>query len=109
MSCASQKRSHSILKYNKKLKEHSRGLGGVILAGGNYVTLDSQIKKDIAAAALPALYVPEHMAICEQKLLKIYESTKLQVYDNNKIEQIEKLYREHFDMQKFLDTFNIKS
>jgi len=109
MSCASQQRSRSILKYNKKLKEHSRGLGGIILAGGNYVTLDSQIKKEIAAASLPALYVPEHMATCEQKLLKIYESTKLQVYDNNKIEEIEKLFLEHFDMQKFLDTFNIKT
>ena len=49
------------------------------------------------------------MATCEQKLLKIYESTKLQVYDYNKIEEIEKLYREHFDIQKFLDTFNIKA
>lgn len=27
----------------------------------------------------------------------------------NKIEEIEKLFREHFDMQKFLDTFNIKT
>lgn len=109
MSCASQQRSRSILKYNKKLREHSRGLGGIILAGGNYVTLESQIKKEIAAAALPALYIPEHMATCEQKLLKIYENTKLQVYDNSKIEQVEKLFLEHFDMQKFLDTFNIKA
>ncbi len=108
MSSIFQKRSRSLLKFNKTLKKEGRALGGIILTGGNYMDLDPAVKADIAASGLPGLYVAEHTAIGEEKLLKIYESTKLQIYDKNKVARIEELFREHFDLDKFMDTMNIK-
>jgi BioD-like phosphotransacetylase family protein len=108
MSSLFQKRSRSLLKFNKTLKAQGRGLGGLILTGGNYMDLDPQVKADIAASGLPGLFVPEHTAICEEKLLKIYANTKLQIYDKNKVMRIESLFREHFDLDRFMDTMNIR-
>lgn len=108
MSSSFQKRSPGILRFNRKLKESSRGLGGLILTGGAYHPLDPQVRRDIERAGLPAIQVPEHTAICEEKLLEIYESTKLQVYDEGKVEQIEQLYAEHFDLDRFLETFHLR-
>jgi dethiobiotin synthetase len=108
MSSLFQKRSRSLLKFNKTLKAKGHGLGGIILSGGHYVDLDPAVKADIAASGLPGLYVPEHTATCEERLLKIYANTKLQIYDRNKVARIEALFKEHFALDKFMDTLNIR-
>ncbi len=108
LSSSHQARSRSILRFNRKLREGSRGLGGLILTGGLYHPLDAVVRRDIEHSELPAVQVPEHTAIAEEKLLEIYQSTKLQVYDEGKVEQIERLYAEHFDLDRFLSTFGLR-
>jgi dethiobiotin synthetase len=108
MSSIFQKRARSLLKFHKTLRQKGRGLGGLILSGGRFMELDPAVKADIAASGLPGIYVPEHTATCEEKLLKIYANTKLQIYDKTKVARIGTLFQEHFDLDKFMDTMNIK-
>jgi dethiobiotin synthetase len=109
MSSAYQRRARTLLRFSKRLREQfGRGLGGLILTGGSYVRLDNAVEVDIVHAGFPAIYVQEHTAIAEQKLLESFDSAKLQTYDANKVADIERLFEQHFDLQKFLETFHIK-
>jgi uncharacterized protein len=110
MSTAHQRRARTLLRFSRQLKEDSgTGLGGLILTGGSYVRLDNAVRNDIEKAEFPAMYVQEHTAIAERKLLEAFESTKLQTYDAAKMADIERMFDQHFDLAKFLDTFGIKS
>ena len=108
LSSSHQARSRSILRFNRKLRESTPGLGGLILTAGLYHTLDPMVRRDIERSGLPAMQVPEHTAIAEERLLEIYQGTKLQVYDEGKAEQIERLFAEHFDLDRFLTTFGLR-
>jgi len=109
MSAAYQRRARTLLRFSRLLREESgQGLGGLILTGGSYTRLDNAVAWDIVRAGFPAVYVQEHTAIAEQRLLEVFDGAKLQTYDNSKMADIERLFEEHFDLQKFLDTFSIK-
>lgn len=109
MSTAYQRRARTLLRFHKRLLEGSgHGLGGLILTGGSYVRLDNAVSSDIVKAGFPAIYVQEHTAIAEQKLLDVYDGAKLQTYDRRKMADIERLFEQHFDMQKFLETLDIR-
>ena len=53
------------------------------------------------------MYVNEDTATAEKLILETYENTKLQVYEKSKMKEVETLFEDHFDFQKFLDTFSI--
>ena len=109
MSTAHQRRARTLLRFHKRLLESTgQGLGGLILTGGSYVRLDNAVTWDIIKAGFPAIYVQEHTAIAEQKLLDVYDGAKLQPYDKGKMADIERLFEQHFDLQKFLETLDIR-
>ncbi len=109
MSAAYQRRARTLLRFQKRLREETgQGLGGLILTGGSYTRLDHAVSSDIVRAGFPAIYVQEHMAIAEQRLLEVYDGAKLQPYDKGKMAEIERLFEQHFDLEKFLETFRIK-
>ncbi len=109
MSSAYQRRARTLLRFSRSLRERfGQGLAGLILTGGAYVRLDNAVAHDIVRAGFPAIYVQEHTAIAEQKVLEAFDSAKLQTYDANKVADIERMFAQHFDLQKFLETFNIK-
>ena len=59
------------------------------------------------AAQLPALIVKDDTAGAEQRILEIYESTKLQTYDTSKVAEIEEMFEKHFNTDLFMETFKI--
>lgn len=107
VGAASQSRKTRILSYNRTLARVGSMLGGIILTCGRTTPLDPLIEDEIAASGVPALYVQEDTATAEEKLLSCFEDTKLQLYDSDKTRQIERMFEQHFDMDKFVSTFGL--
>ena len=84
---------------------HRGGVGGLILTCGETEHLESGVRDGLIRANLPALFVREDSAATEERLFRLYQSTKLQVYDTGKIAEIERLFEDHFDTERFLDVF----
>jgi dethiobiotin synthetase len=106
LAASSRRRARMILK------AYSRDgmgipLGGLILTCSRTDVIDPEVKKEILAIKLPTLIVKDDTASAEQKLLEIFENTKLQVYDKRKIREIEDLFEEYFRMDTFMETFQI--
>ena len=103
----SQKRKSKIL--NLKINSSGNGkIGGIILTSGLPGKLDSETENQIIKAGIPAIYVEEDTALAEQIVLKAFENTKLQLFDTNKIKKIKLLFENHFDTEKFLDSFSLR-
>ena len=77
----------------------------MILTCGETEQVEAEVRDELVRAGLPALYVWEDSAATEERLFRLYENTKLQVYDTGKIAEIEQLFEEHFDSERFLDLF----
>jgi len=107
LEASSRLRLRSLLDYHRRLGGQG-GLGGLIFSCGFTEALDGESREAVLQAGLPALYVQEDTAAAERKLLEIYEGTKLQLYDLQKVAEIERLFERYFDLEKFLDTFKIK-
>ena len=109
IAACSTYRIKKIIEYNTVLKrEYDRGMGGFIFTCGEDDSLDDYISELLEEHSIPGLLMTKDSATAEADLLKAYENTKLQVFDNIKIHEIEKLFTNYFDMQKFLDSFHIK-
>ena len=54
---------------------------------------------------ITAFVVEEDTAGAEEILLDGYANTKLQIYDEHKVEEVKQLFEKHIDFQKFIDTF----
>ncbi len=83
------------------------GLAGIIISCGDTTTISSETKDKILKAGVPALFVSEDTAMTEKIILKAFESTKMQLYDTVKHDEIVSLFEEHFEFEKFLDAFNL--
>jgi len=109
IAACSSFRIKKIIEYNQRLKaESGRGMGGFLLSCGIEHSVGSEISDLLEANNIPCLLISKDSATAEAELIKAFENTKLQLFDNLKINAIEKLFEEYFDMQKFLDSFNIK-
>lgn len=106
LAASSRRRSRKILDAYVRTDNRIQ-IGGLVLTCGKTDLLDAEIRKDILTIGLPTLLVKDDTASTEQKILEIYENTKLQTYDIRKIKEIEDLFAEHFPMDKFLETFEI--
>ena len=84
---------------------HRGGVGGLILTCGETERLERKVHDDLIHANLPALFVREDSASTEERLFHLYQNTKLQVFDTGKIAEIERLFEEHFETERFLDVF----
>ena len=106
LAASSRRRSRKILDAYIR-SENRVQISGLVLTCGKTDVLDAEIRKDILAAGLPTVLVKDDTASAEQKILEIYENTKLQTYDIRKIKEIEDLFEEHFPLDEFLETFEI--
>ncbi len=105
LGASSKKKIRKIIEYTTTAKNRVCGL---ILTCGKTDPLDPEIKAMIQDSGIPSLYLREGTAKAEAKILDIFENTKIQEYDTIKIKEIEKIFEEHFDLDKFIESFNIK-
>jgi BioD-like phosphotransacetylase family protein len=104
ISASSTPRIHQILDFHADIL-HRGGIAGLILTCGETEQVESEVRDALIRTGLPALYVREDSAATEERLFRLYENTKLQVYDTGKIAEIEQLFEEHFDIDRFLNVF----
>lgn len=104
LGSASHSRKTKILSYHRTLSKLD-ALGGLILTCGATTPLDAEIEKEISGSGIPGLLVQEDTAMAEKIILDLFESTKLQLFDSDKIRLIEDLFAEHFDMKRLLRSF----
>ena len=103
----------NIIKYQKRTLSRiansgKNGIAGFILTCGDAYKIDPHLKKAIEESGIPALIVNTDTAGAEKTILDCFESTKLQLYDSTKINEVRNLFTEHFDTEKFIDSFKIK-
>jgi len=105
-----------IIAYHKHLRNYGtvtyegekRGLGGLILTCGDRAPFDERVRGLLYRTDLPCLYVQQSTAVSEKLILNTFRSTKLQEYDDHKINEVGELFARYFDAEKFFDSFNIR-
>ncbi len=105
LGASSVKKIEKILEYSRASKNR---ICGIVLTCGKTDPLNPEIRSKIEDSGIPALYLEEGTAESEARLLDIFENTKIQEYDIVKIKEIEKIFEEHFDLEKFIESFNIE-
>lgn len=103
----SYRRIKNICDYSEKLKKSGYGIAGIVLTCGEGISVNRDIENEILSIGIPAIYVHEDTATAEKIVLDAFENTKLQVYDQKKFAEVEHLFRNFFDFDKFLNCFNI--
>jgi hypothetical protein len=106
LAASSRRRARKVIEYHRRAAAQS-SLGGLVLTCGKTNDLDAGVREEIAAARLPALIVRDDTAVAEQRILEIYENTKLQIYDKSKVAEIEEMFEQHFKTDLFMETFRI--
>lgn len=107
VAASSSRRIVNICKYHRKLQQTGSGIGGIILTCGEGVPFDKNIYSTLEKSKIPALFVKEDTATAEKIILEAYDSTKLQIYDKQKLDEINHLFEEYFDFDNFLKSFSI--
>jgi len=108
LGASSKRKIRKIVEYSRE-NLYTKRIGGIILTCGRTDVLDQDLRNLIASSGIPALYIQQDTATAEETVLKIFENTKIQVFDSIKVKEIERLFEEYFDFDKFLDTFKLKS
>jgi hypothetical protein len=98
----SNERIHKIVEYNRMLTEP---LGGLLLTCGEDADLDEHTREELKASGIPTVITDDDTATAEQRILAYFENTKLQLYDAKKINTIREMFREHFDLDRFMEVF----
>lgn len=106
LSANSTPRIRSIVSYHRQLGA-ARGIGGLVLTCDEGDSLASDLRDDIVDSGLPAVLIRGDSAATEARLFGLYESTKLQVYDVDKVREVEDVYNASFDVHRFMDIFGI--
>ncbi len=104
IAASSRNRSSRIIRYVRKMEGY---LGGLILTCGGSTKLWPEIETLIKESSIPAILVNEDTATAEQIVSKSYTNTKIQTYDEEKMELINDLFKTHFDFEKFKRTFSL--
>ena len=105
LTASSQRRLNKILKYNDQLKDKLCGL--ILTCSSNSKTIASSVKQ-IKKYNIPALFVSTDTAETDDIINECIENTKLQPYDDFKISYIKNLFEKHFDIEKFIKTFDLE-
>jgi BioD-like phosphotransacetylase family protein len=98
----STERIRKVLDYSEKLSPH---IGGIIMTCREDVSMDPEIRGLLEDSGVPTLLVDLDTASTEQNVLNVFENTKLQLYDTDKYKTICRMFEEHFDFDKFHDSF----
>jgi uncharacterized protein len=103
IAAGSKGRIKKIIEYSDKM---SSPIGGLVIS---CAIKDRRIKQEnldrINRSKIPTLLLTDNTEIVERKLFYTFENTKIQLYDNKKILEIEDMFNEHFQMEKFMDHF----
>lgn len=94
----------------RKIVEHSNKLsspiGGLIIScTRDGVHVKNENIQRIKDAGIPALLTEDDTETVERKLLYCFENTKIQLYDDSKIKEIEEMFTKHFQFDKFMEHF----
>jgi uncharacterized protein len=107
LGAGSRRRLRKVLDFNESLKPDGQ-LGGLILTcsdrHGEFMRRNID---DVRRSGLPAIYVPCDTSDTDLILYNCFRSTKLQTYDVVKFRQIEQLFAEHFDAERFFAMFGL--
>jgi hypothetical protein len=106
LAASSRRRARKVIDYHRRAAAQS-SLGGLVLTCGKTDVPDAGVREEIVAAQLPSLIVKDDTAGAEQRILEIYESTKLQIYDRSKVAEIEEMFAKYFNTDLFMETFRI--
>ena len=104
ISASSTPRIRKLLEYHRETKKQG-GVGGLVLTCGETEEIEAATHDEIVASGVPAVYVHDDSASTEERLFGLYRNTKLQPFDTGKVAQIEQLFEEHFDTDRFIDLF----
>ena len=103
IAAGSKGRIKKIIEYSNRL---SRPIGGLVIS---CVIPDRGLKSEnierINKSSIPTLLLEDNTEAVERKLFYTFENTKIQLYDNKKILEIEDMFSEHFQMGKFMEHF----
>jgi uncharacterized protein len=108
IAASSRARLRKILEYNASLTVKGLSLAGIILTCFDENQITDAIRREIIDSGIPAISIPNDSASTEASIIQLFESTKLQVFDAMKFGEIQQLFEKHFDMDKFLDSFDIR-
>ena len=103
IAAGSKGRIKKIIEYSNKL---SNPIGGLIISclKPERSLKDENIKR-INKSSIPTLLLEDNTETVERKLFYTFENTKIQLYDNKKIQEIDEMFNEHFQMEKFMEHF----
>lgn len=107
LSSHSERRLQKVLDFNAKQPEDGKIAGIIFTCAKVGLRLKESIKQ-VVEHRVPGLYVAEDTSSADEKLYKCIKNTKLQQYDSKKHEQIEQLFNDHFDIERFLKTFGVE-
>jgi uncharacterized protein len=109
VSAGSHNALAEVIKQSISLKRKGEApVRGIIVTDSDHIRLEPKARKAIEKSGIPSFVVPEDAGSVEERLLAIFENTKLQIFDSIKAREIRELFKEHFDMGKFIDTFKIR-
>jgi hypothetical protein len=106
LAAGSRRRAHRLLEFHRVMGANVP-VGGLVLTCGRTDEVAAETRQHIAEVGLPAVLVKDDTATAEQRVLDIYENTKLQPWDVRKMREIEDLFAEWFYTEKFLEIFGI--
>jgi BioD-like phosphotransacetylase family protein len=84
-------------------------LGGMILTCDEDVPHKSRHISRLIKLGIPAIYVQENTSRTDLMLHRCFTSTKLQLYDDRKYQQIVELFDGHFDTERFMATLGLRA
>jgi dethiobiotin synthetase len=104
ISASSSPRIRRLLEYHQEISAEG-GIGGLVLTCGETESVEDDMRDEIIAAGVPAVYVEGDSASTEERLFELYRTTKLQLFDMPKMAEIDQLFEEHFETERFLELF----
>ena len=103
IAAGTHRRLKRILDYSDSLKENP--IGGIILTCATEEYPDALTLEILSKTNVPAISVEKDTADTDKILYKCFRNTKLQLYDAKKHEMIISLFDEHFDSERFIETY----
>ncbi len=107
VSSHSERRLKKILEFNNSLPE-GESIAGIIFTCTKVGLRLKESIKLVVENRVPGLYVSEDTSTADEKLYSSIKNTKIQEYDSAKYEQIEQLFGNHFDIERFITSFGIE-
>ena len=105
IGAGSHRRVKKIIEYNNSLPNDK--LGGLILTCANNDSPNAETVALVADSCIPTIAVLKDTADTDATLYKCFSNTKLQLYDHMKHKLIVDFFAEHFDTERFIQTFGL--